>query len=233
MQISTYNRALSIREMSDPINPQAISALIESIAAANSLDEATAAVETLFRPYVQAGADLAHDVINDYETGGQAGTTAYDMLSAYASAEAATTEALIGLVAATVLAKLIEEEGGGRSNISFTPQDMDATFRDYHVDHSHEGIITKVSLSPKTDRHERLMTQDEDTTKALPQAEPKPERPVWAVRMFGKDGLPYLRECNDRFHAETILGVVDQPASIENRMCIHPECPSDRCNLRS
>ena len=169
---------------------------------------------------------------------GQAGTHAYDMLAAYAKADLNTTEALIHMVAATVLKKLIDEEGGGRANISISPMDMDELFKEYHVKAERNGLITTISIHAiQADDYPalgqtRLLEQNEDTSGALPQAEPKPERPVWGVRYARLDGEPRFFTVANRDDAETVLRSMnlDPTAHIENRMCQHETCPSNVCN---
>lgn len=157
------------------------------------------------------------------------GTSAFDLIHAFTVADAENTSTLIGMIAATVLVKLGEEEGKGRSNITFSPADVDDVYKRYAVDVAIEGADTTVKVRP-LDAGEAglsLMVRDDvDSTDAKPQALPKDERPVWAVRINGK-----LQEADDRRTAEGMLSMTGDPlAAIENRMCMHEDCPTTRCN---
>jgi len=162
------------------------------------------------------------------------GTHAYDLLASYAKLDAQNTEILIQLVAATVLYKLFVDEGGGRINIEFSPKDMDDMQRLFEMKGERDGLITKVAISPKAELSESWMVETEGGEDAKPQAQPKDERPVWAIRWW-KDGKSYLHNMHDQSDAERQLPSYhpkpgDPAASIENRMCLHPDCPSERCN---
>lgn len=166
---------------------------------------------------------------------------------AAATLENEVTSTLVDMVAATVLATLIEEEGGGRSNISISPMSMNHMTKNYDMTVAHDGMIRNVSITMKEDSPLRdestwgapsnrhgVMHQDENPTGARPQAEPKEyNRPVWVVRVPDPVN-PYLRECFNREDAERVLrGLADVSplARIENRHCLHEVCPSDRCNV--
>jgi len=209
------------------------------------------------KPLEDMAANL-NEVIDELEKPIE-GTHAYELIAQMERANVDTTETLIYMIAATVLSKLIEDEGGGRSNVSFSPKDMDAMYRDYNMSAKREGLLTTVSISPRDPaKHARhdiiggmrvdydpgLMTQDEDTTDAKPQAEAKPhDRPIWAVRYYAArnmDGLePYLAKCHDKADAERQL-ITYQVAGdkvgdgrpdpvIENRFCLHIGCPTNEC----
>lgn len=159
---------------------------------------------------------------------------------AAAMLENEVTSTLMDMVVATVLATLIEEEGGGRSNISISPMSMDHMNQHYIYEVRNEGLIRHVSIKMREDsplqdeanwrepsnRH-GVMHQDEDTANAKPQAEPKVhDRPVWAVR----DGAG-LHEMPDEDAAKAfVLKSVDPIAAVENRYCMHSDCPSTGCN---
>lgn len=209
--------------------------------------------DDLDRVLLQGAYDLATEVVKWAEAGQtQAGTHAYDMLATYAKADANTTESLIYMVAATVLYKLIEEEGGGRSNISFSPKDMDDMFRNYTIDATRDGMLTVVRIAPREgsdhgkvadvgqmgeitqDTFKRLLVQDEDGSGAKPQAEAKVyDRPFWQVKTFNADGQPVSIDCSTRDVAEEVERIEiaeGHPAKVENRYCLHKECPAERCN---
>jgi hypothetical protein len=178
-----------------------------------------------------AGTALAQFEDNDKPI---VGTHAYDMLAAYAEADVATTETLIHMVAATVLAKLIEDEGGGRSNVEFSPLDMSAMHDAYHMDVERDGIVTKIKLRPKRETdiltiQPRIMLQDEDVSDAKPQVAPLAERPWWGVIAGGE--LVFVDR--QRGKAEAYLSAVmpDISASLQNRMCQHDTCPAAKCNI--
>lgn len=160
------------------------------------------------------------------------------------------TSTLMDMTVATVLATLIEEEGGGRSNVSISPMSMDHMQQHYIYEVRNEGMIRHVSIKMREDSplqneeewrkpshlHGLVDVADEapsiDSLK--PQAEPKVhDRPVWAVFVPIDGEEPYLRPCNDEEHARTVLRAIvgSHPlAKIENRYCLHPDCPSTGCN---
>lgn len=159
---------------------------------------------------------------------------------AAAMLENEVTSTLMDMTVATVLATLIEEEGGGRSNIGISPLSMDHMMKHYIYEVRNEGMIRHVSIKLREDsdlqdeaawrepsnRH-GVMHQDEDSANAKPQAEPKVhDRPLWAVR----DGAG-LHEMPDEDAAKAfVLKSVDPIAAVENRYCLHQDCPSTRCN---
>ena len=177
----------------------------------------------------------------------------YNQIAVTAAAlENEVTSTLMDMTVATVLATLIEEEGGGRSNIGISPLSMDHMMKHYIYEVRNEGMIRHVSIKLREDsnlqdeaawrepsnRH-GVMHQDEDTANAKPQAEPKVhDRPVWAVRYWCATGdgfRPELKKCVDREDAERVVrGYHDDDgrpdATIENRYCLHPDCPSTGCN---
>lgn len=174
---------------------------------------------------------------------------------AAAMLENEVTSTLMDMTVATVLATLIEEEGGGRSNVSISPMSMDHMQQHYLYEVRNEGMIRHVSIKMREDsplqnedewrkpshRHGLVDVADEapsiDSLK--PQAEPKThDRPVWAVRFWCATGdgfKPELKECADREDAERVVrGYHDDDgrpdATIENRYCLHADCPSTGCN---
>lgn len=155
------------------------------------------------------------------------GTHVFDMIAAMEKGNVEITETLIHMVAATVLSKLIEEEGGGRSNVSFSPADMDAMHRDYEMSATRDGLITTVTITPRNPRElivttDRLMTQEEDTEDALPQGTVWPERPFW----FFHNG-DVRQRVDNRATAERLVFESKNPlARVENRMCSRVECPN-------
>ena len=159
------------------------------------------------------------------------------------------------MAVATVLATLLEEEGGGRSNVSISPNSMNYMTKNYTYDVTMKGLVRNISIQMRPDsplyrnedawnepsnRH-GVALQDEDPTGAKPQAEPKEHnRPVWAVRtsVFSEienEHQPVLRKCHDRADAmRQCLDIAkrepDRPSVVENRYCLHVECPSTGCN---
>lgn len=174
-----------------------------------------------------------------------AGSSAHQLLADAEKLNVEVTSSLIEMVAATVLSKLIEEEGGGRSSIEFTPADMDAMSQRYVLHASSEGMATKVRIEPRPGSQAALVTSTPasfyrdsgiDASDAKPQAPVHDyNRPVWAIRHYGDDGEPLLACMHDQRDAERHLadynGPYDLPEpSIENRMCLHPDCPAEHCN---
>ena len=161
-----------------------------------------------------------------------AGTHAFDMIAAIEQGNVETTETLIHMIAATVLAKLIEDEGGGRSNVSFSPADMDAMHRDYDMRTKRDGLITTVTIVPRNPHTHvvggpdhamnRLMAQAEDETGALPQVEASPAKPYFFYRDGGGRQGPMSK---DDAQAK-VFQSVDPTAHVENRMCGRVECPN-------
>lgn len=160
------------------------------------------------------------------------GTHVFDMIAAVEQGNIETTETLIHMVAATVLAKLIEDEGGGRSNISFSPADMDAMHRDYEMVANRDGMVTTIKIIPR-DPHalivggpdhdlNRLMAQNEDTEGALPQVEASPAKPYF----FFRDGAGRQGPMSQEDAQALVLKSVDPTAHVENRMCGRAECPN-------
>lgn len=181
----------------------------------------------------------------------------YNQIAVTAAAlENEITSTLMDMTVATVLATLIEEEGGGRSNVSISPMSMDHMMKHYLYEVRNEGLIRHVSIKLREDSnlHDEAAWREPSHRHCLvdvaptpphsvddlkPQAEPKThDRPVWAVRFWcatGDSFRPELKECTDREDAErTVRGYHDDDgrpdATIENRYCLHPDCPSTGCN---
>lgn len=166
---------------------------------------------------------------------------------AAAQLESEVTSTLIDMTIATVLATLIEEEGGGRSNIQFSAMAMDHMMKHYRYTSSMGGLIRTVSVELREDSDLRnedawrapsnrhgVMHQDEDPTGAKPQAEPvEYDRPIWAIRWWDADDTSHLANMLDRKRAQSALAnytYLGRPApTIENRHCLHTDCPSQAC----
>lgn len=168
----------------------------------------------------------------------KAGTSAYQLIGAAAAAEVETTDTLMQMLAATILATLIEEEGTGRSNITYSPASMDHVMMHYNFTTEKRAMATTIRIKMKPDSALRQETnwrapsnrhEVEDVSNAKPQAEPKTyDRPIWAIR-WGEQ----LYEYDTRRQAEADMISRDDggiPASLENRMCMHIECPTTVCN---
>lgn len=174
-----------------------------------------------------------------------AGTSAYTMMAESERANLEVSETLINMVAATVLAKLIADEGGGRANIEFSPKDMDEMHQRYEIDATRDGMLTKVKLVPRpgafataeiivTEDQPKApeslySTQDRDEAPAKAQTpEHVYDRPLWATRVDGK-----LFPASSKDQAERMVKGAkgNQIAAIENRFCYHKECPAERCNV--
>jgi len=169
---------------------------------------------------------------------------------AAAQLENEVTSTLVDMTIATVLATLIEEEGGGRSNIAFSAMAMDHMMKHYEYTSEMDGLVRNVKIKLREDsdlndaeawrapsnRH-GVMHQDESPEGAKPQADPvEHDRPVWAIVYYDGDDNRKIAKMNDRRDAQahladyTHLGV---PAPhIENRFCVHPECPSQGCTRK-
>jgi len=148
------------------------------------------------------------------------GTHAYDMIAAYAETDAGITEGLMHMIAATVLMK------SGLTEVTFSPDDLNDTHRDYQMHVTIDGLITTVRITPRDQPEASLAVQDEDTTDSRPQAEHvEHDRPLWFMHdSFG------LREANSAEQARRMVSrSVDPIASVRNRMCAHPECPDSKC----
>jgi len=170
----------------------------------------------------------------------KAGTSAYQMVAVAAMSEVETTEMLMQMLAATILATLIEEEGTGRSNITYSPASMDHMMKNYTFTSEKDAMATTIRIEMKPDSELRDEAnwrapsnrhQVEDVSDALPQAEPKVhDRPVWAIRHNEElHGYP------DRAAAEAAMlcnPQAEDVAIIVNRHCLHLECPDSICNQK-
>lgn len=179
------------------------------------------------------------------------------ILTAAAQLENEVTSTLMDMTVATVLATLIEEEGGGRSNVSISPMSMEHTQQHYLYEVRNEGMIRHVSIKMREDsplqqeenwrepshRHGLVDVAEESLAidQLKPQAEPKEyTRPIWVI----KNGAGSLFKMFDRADAERqLLGkpvqvphqlqssfANDPLAVIENRWCLHVDCPTSGCN---
>lgn len=182
-----------------------------------------------------------------------AGTSAYDMVAASAIAEVQTTDTLMQMLAATILATLIEEEGGGRANITYSPMSMDYMTKFYDFTSERDGLITTVRISEKPDRDMdrdkwlepsnrhgiASMIAEQVGDVGMPSI-PKPQaatkeydRPIWAISYPDREGNRYFAKMADRKDAEAHLddyatvGLV--PPEVQNRFCLHTNCPSQKC----
>lgn len=210
---------------------------------ANMIGQAEARMEDTSveaKGFLSEAMDQYADRINGYAAELEAhlaepiqGTHVFDMIAAVEQGNVEITETLIHMVAATVLAKLIEDEGGGRSNISFSPADMDAMHRDYEIETNRDGMVTTVKIIPRkttglyiggSGDHttNRLMIQDEDTEGALPQVEASPAKPYFFYRDGGGRQGPMDKDAAQAL----VLKSVDPTAHVENRMCGRVECPN-------
>lgn len=150
----------------------------------------------------------------------QAGTHAYELIAATEAANIENTETLIHLVAATVLCNLGERE------VSFTPADMDHMHQHFIMSAVRDGMSTTVKIERRDESLPPMALQPGiDASPAKPQApEHVYDRPLWAVRV-GNKLIPAL----DRIDAETRQAMEGALATVENRFCYHPDCPSTKC----
>ncbi len=159
---------------------------------------------------------------------GSAGTHAYDMLAAMGEREVETTETLIHMVAATVLARIIHrDERGPVNSVTFSPGDMDAMYREYEITVTRDGIDTTVSVSKRNEPVLGLALSPgiDETEPAKPQAkEHVYDKPYW----FAKIG-PERVWVRDQSIAEALVkrSLMLDPtivAEVENRMCGRADC---------
>lgn len=68
---------------------------------------------------------------------------------AAAALEGEVTSTLLDMTVATVLAKLIDQEGGGRTNFSFSPMDMASAMKEWSYTVEHDGMVRTVRIQPK------------------------------------------------------------------------------------
>lgn len=182
--------------------------------------------------------DVAHDPrlrflaeLNDLlaQDSGSAGTHAYDMIAAVEEINAGNTAVLIELIAATVMMKRQDNPLPDTISVTFSPSDIDDMQRAYHMDAKRDGMQLTVTLTKKAEPSESWQLAEEpDTGEALEQATEPPERPVWCVRTGDGSLVP----CADKKDAEAVLRAqdLDPMAHVENRFCLHPDCPSTGCN---
>jgi hypothetical protein len=197
----------------------------------DNIAAAREALRIVFDTYFQNMMSLAASVLSQDEQGadddGNAGTHAYDMLAALAEHDAATTETLIHMIAATVLSlKFGPSMRPGKDAVAviFSPLDMDAMLKHYEMTATHEGVITTVRITRReTPLAEGVMAQSEDVSNAQPQAMPMVERKYWFFNSTttGRIGP------EDREDVEARLQVSDDlTARLENRACPRRFCPS-------
>lgn len=164
------------------------------------------------------------------------------MLVAAQSLENEVTSTLVDMVVATVLATLIQEEGGGRSNIHISPKMMDDMTKNWtYGSEMNNGLRTvSIKLIPGSELDKEFESERQGVMRdesipvddAKPQAKEKVyDRPVWAVR-----GAERLRRCHDRADAERQCRALlernpDETYHVENRYCLHLECPASGCNM--
>lgn len=174
---------------------------------------------------------------------------AHDIHASAAMLENELTDTLVSMVIATVLGSLIDQEGGGRTNLSFSADLMAQTLKAWTYTVTHEGLVRTVNIAPvRADEWEASENNDaldlrlaqatgthyrvEDLA---PQAEPHEyNRPLWTVRYFDESpsNSALIMRGHDRADAERLLrslkaGIIGH---IENRWCLHPECPASGCN---
>lgn len=169
-----------------------------------------------------------------------AGTHAYEMMAAVEQINAGNTAVLIELIAAVVMLARNDNPLCDQLTVTFSPHDIDEMQKRWEMDAKRDDMWLTVTLTRKPEAGESwLADTEENGDGAKPQAEAAdtPERPVWAIR----NGLGSLFRMHDKADAERqIRGepghelqshFADDPAAvIENRWCLHPECPSSICN---
>lgn len=169
---------------------------------------------------------------------------------AAAALEGEYTDTLINMLLATVLATLIYEEGGGRTNITISPFKMSEVIDNWNYTVEMDGLIRTVRIAPKNEAEWEPGDGDEivrgqllkgigpviDSEEARPQAKPHEyNRPLWVVAAAWEDGAVFYPQ-SDRRSAEAELRTwpVERAnaglAHVENRWCLHGDCPSSGCN---
>lgn len=165
------------------------------------------------------------------------------ILVSAAQIENEVTSTLINMVAATVLATLINTEGGGRTNVTISPGEMQAVLSEWEYTVETKGMYRTIRIAPKnpadwTDEKppsklESLLMGDHDDGPATSQApEHEYTRPLWAVNYLNKLSGRSLMRCYDQADAERQIrafSVATADARIENRWCLHPGCPTTGC----
>lgn len=171
------------------------------------------------------------------------------MLVSAAALENEVTSTLMDMLAATILATLIEEEGGGRSNITYSPMSMEHMAQHYTYETENDGLIRTVRIKLREDsnlndqaawrepsnRHGLVPVESEVSgAGAKPQAEPKEHnRPVWAIRYIDKEEQPHLALMHDQADATRHVGDYESPGAplpeVQNRWCLHADCPTTGC----
>ena len=169
---------------------------------------------------------------------------------AAAQLENEVTSTLVDMTIATVLATLIEEEGGGRSNIAFSAMAMDHMMKHYEYTSEMDGLVRnmKIKLRENSDLNDAeawrapsnrhgVMHQDESGVGAKPQAGPHDyNRPVWAIAYFDEDGKRLFAKMSDhedcKRHLADYIFLSRPYPTIENRFCVHPECPAAACTRK-
>lgn len=174
---------------------------------------------------------------------------------AAAALENEVTSTLLDMTVATVLAKLIDQEGGGRTNFSFSPMDMAAVMKEWSYTVEHDGMVRTVRIKPldeeafeeadgATLQHSALAramsgAYDEtappvppvDDLKTKPQAATHEfKRPLWVVRRDGELFEKANRKSADASVRAYLRLNEEVPATVENRWCLHTECPSSGCH---
>lgn len=182
----------------------------------------------------------------------------HDLHVAAAALENEVTSTLLDMLAATILATLIEQEGGGRTNVQFSPLSMRDAMKAWDYTVEHEGIVRTVRIKAKADGewNESLINEPLElrTSRAISHAEIGPEdmpppptintvvephehkRPEWVVAYQGEQdegdrNFVFLRS-HDRADAERQVRklAAELMARVENRWCLHTDCPASGCN---
>lgn len=173
---------------------------------------------------------------------------AHDIHVSAAMLENEYTDTLVNMIIVTLLGTLIDQEGGGRTNFTMSPDTMAQAMKTwtYTVEHNNLGRTVRIApakpdeweASENNDALDLRLAQATSThytpDELSPQAEPHEyNRPVWGVRYINSEGEPTVMRGHDRADAERILRSfkpeVQMTARVENRWCLHPECPSSGC----
>lgn len=194
---------------------------------------------------VEAAAQKIHDLCKPDHT----------IHVAAAALENEVTSTLLDMTVATVLAKLIDQEGGGRTNFSFSPMDMAAVMKEWSYTVEHDGMVRTVRIKPLDEeafeeadgavlQHSALAramsSADDETAPPVPPVDDlttKPQaathefkRPLWVVRRDGELFEKPNRKSADASVRAYLRLNPEVPATVENRWCIHTECPTSGCH---
>lgn len=163
-----------------------------------------------------------------------AGTHAYDLIAAAALAEVEVTDTLMQMLAATVLMAFgetmkIEDRPIA---VSYSPIEMARMTAEYEMSATKDGLITTVQIRKRETPVPSVMTQDEDVSNAKPQAQAKVYTGEhWVIFLPSDAGWAWAHMLDQADAERNLKSYLKQYplAAIQNRHCLHHECPSTGC----